>query len=534
MSAVATPFTPLTGATTSFERAFLTSFVIVRRKGGAGLQLRAKDYTIPGALATDIKTIFGMHGLPLPERRPIVSETTPATVAQVTPTTIRSVYGVSGVVPSGSVKNRQAVAEFQGQTFSNGDLTEFFKSYVPFSKNATDAQIYQVVGTQTGASGIEAALDVEYIMGVAPGILTEFWGFQGQDFCTDLKDFTAKILSSKDPPNVFSISYGIQDNLRLPKYGCDPSDIEDIDSAWASMAARGISIIVSSGDSGSGCINQTPFGCTALPKGEIFTGPSTKLPMSGISKSADFCCDAAKNQGYAGFSYVKEGLFKRECYGFQNVSATGTNPKAVSGMPAEDYSLFASWPASSPWVTAVGSTRFIGQDPSGKSGEMATDQFGSGGGFSAHYNRSSHTKWQEADVSAYQQAVSAKLPPSGTWKPSGRGTPDVSALGEGYQVIANGKTETVGGTSASAPAFAAIISLLNEARLAKGKPQLGFLNPFIYKNKDAFHDVVVGTDKIDRLGYSTKYGFDATKGWDPVTGHGTPQFQKLLAAALAQ
>ena len=89
MSAVATPFTPLTGATTSFERAFLTSFVIVRRKGGAGLQLRAKDYTIPGALATDvttdIKTIFGMLGLPLPERRPIVSETTPATVARVTP-----------------------------------------------------------------------------------------------------------------------------------------------------------------------------------------------------------------------------------------------------------------------------------------------------------------------------------------------------------------------------------------------------------------------------------------------------------------
>ena len=53
-------------------------------------------------------------------------------------------------------------------------------------------------------------------------------------------------------------------------------------------------------------------------------------------------------------------------------------------------------------------------------------------------------------------------------------------------------------------------------------------------NKDAFRDVVVGTDKINRQGIPERYGFDATKGWDPVTGHGTPQFQKLLAAALAQ
>ena len=38
----------------------------------------------------------------------------------------------------------------------------------------------------------------------------------------------------------------------------------------------------------------------------------------------------------------------------------------------------------------------------------------------------------------------------------------------------------VGGTSASSPTFAAIVSLLNDARLAKGKPVLGFLNPWLY------------------------------------------------------
>jgi tripeptidyl-peptidase-1 len=50
-----------------------------------------------------------------------------------------------------------------------------------------------------------------------------------------------------------------------------------------------------------------------------------------------------------------------------------------------------------------------------------------------------------------------------------------------------------GGTSAAAPAFAGIVALLNDARLATGKTSLGFLNPLIYALKgDGFYDIVVG------------------------------------------
>ena len=48
--------------------------------------------------------------------------------------------------------------------------------------------------------------------------------------------------------------------------------------------------------------------------------------------------------------------------------------------------------------------------------------------------------------------------------------------------------------SASSPTFAAMVSLINEARLKAGKPQMGFLNPFLYANPDAFFDVVKGTN----------------------------------------
>ena len=115
--------------------------------------------------------------------------------------------------------------------------------------------------------------------------------------------------------------------------------------------------------------------------------------------------------------------------------------------------------------------------------------------------------------------------------PLGRATPDVSALGEGYQVYLRGKPNAVGGTSASAPTFAGLVSLLNEARLQDGKAAMGFLNPFLYKNADAFFDVTKGTNAIGRGTGPIKYGFNCTKGWDPATGIGTPMFDKLLKAS---
>ena len=77
-----------------------------------------------------------------------------------------------------------------------------------------------------------------------------------------------------------------------------------------------------------------------------------------------------------------------------------------------------------------------------------------------------------------------------------------------------------------------MVALLNEARLNAGKPAMGFLNPFLYANPDAFFDVVKGTNAIGRGTGPLKYGFAAAPGWDGATGLGTPLFDKMLAAAL--
>ena len=60
---------------------------------------------------------------------------------------------------------------------------------------------------------------------------------------------------------------------------------------------------------------------------------------------------------------------------------------------------------------------------------------------------------------------------------SGRGFPDVAAIGDNFRCTFNNKTSFVGGTSAASPTFAAVLSRINNARLVAGKSTLGWVNP---------------------------------------------------------
>jgi len=68
---------------------------------------------------------------------------------------------------------------------------------------------------------------------------------------------------------------------------------------------------------------------------------------------------------------------------------------------------------------------------------------------------------------------------------------------------------------------------------------LGFLNPIIYQafadDPTIFHDITIGDNKCteDGCGAACK-GFLAYKGWDPVTGVGSPNFAKLLDYVTSQ
>lgn len=93
------------------------------------------------------------------------------------------------------------------------------------------------------------------------------------------------------------------------------------------------------------------------------------------------------------------------------------------------------------------------------------------------------------------------------------------------------------GTSCSTPAFAALVSLLNDIRLTAGKSSLGWLNPLLYAHAtDGFTDVVSGANPGCAVNSAVGYlgtGFRASKGWDPTTGLGTIIFDKWAAIVKA-
>jgi tripeptidyl-peptidase-1 len=170
-----------------------------------------------------------------------------------------------------------------------------------------------------------------------------------------------------------------------------------------------------------------------------------------------------------------------------------------------------TFPASCPFVTSVGGTAYIP--------EVAVSRFFSGGGFSDYFKQPSY---QEAAVHKYLSSL-----PTGTYEglfnPKGRGFPDVAAQSDRFRIWHRGKPHSIGGTSASAPAFAGLVSLLNDARFKVNKPPLGFLNPLLYSGGIlGFNDITIGNNH----GCGTT-GFNASVGWDPVTGLGTPNFGKL-------
>jgi subtilase family serine protease len=187
--------------------------------------------------------------------------------------------------------------------------------------------------------------------------------------------------------------------------------------------------------------------------------------------------------------------------------------------------------ASDSLVLSAGGTTLHASQPSGTwtgetawglpAGSPGTGFQASGGGFSHLFGRPD-----------YQRGI----PSIG----STRGVPDVAAdanpnPGSGLPVVTGdgGGGYTIsehGGTSASAPIWAGVIALADQY----ARRHLGFVNPAIYKiaqgahYHQAFHDITTGPRNTARFPNGTITGYSPSKGWDPVTGWGTPNANVLV------
>ncbi|KAH9018608.1 subtilisin-like protein [Lactarius hengduanensis] len=170
-----------------------------------------------------------------------------------------------------------------------------------------------------------------------------------------------------------------------------------------------------------------------------------------------------------------------------------------------------TFPSTCPWVTSVGGT--TGYNP-----EIAASL--SGGGFSLLFPRPSY---QKNAVPTFLLNLGGQY--NGLYNPGGRGVPDIAVQAMHFPIVFKKVLWEMSGTSCSAPTAAGIISLLNDYRISNGRSPLGFLNVLLYGIfLGGLNDITSGSNP----GCNTD-GFSAVPGWDPVTGLGSLDFERLVA-----
>jgi tripeptidyl-peptidase-1 len=196
------------------------------------------------------------------------------------------------------------------------------------------------------------------------------------------------------------------------------------------------------------------------------------------------------------------------------------------------------FPASSPYVLTVGAT----QGPEVGSSEVTAQRssdgtsvpFTTGGGFSL---RNPRPAWQNNAVSSYITTVRGTTnQPSIGYSTSGRGYPDISAMGNKYLIRTGSILTSVSTTAASTAVIAGMISLINSGRQGLGKSSMGFTNPFLYSSSASslfINDIQSGHNKCTSSGTCCREGFTAVSGWDPVSGLGSVKdFQVFYSTAV--
>jgi subtilase family serine protease len=202
---------------------------------------------------------------------------------------------------------------------------------------------------------------------------------------------------------------------------------------------------------------------------------------------------------------------------FKKMAAQGQSYFNAAGDDRAWTSSGFYWPADSQYVISVGGTDLTTKG-AGKGWASETAWSSSGGGISP--NKLPIPSWQKLKgVITKANEGSAKY----------RNGPDVSANSNYTFYVCADQTNCTaneyGGTSFAAPMWAGYLALANEQAATKKDPPPGFINPTIYPlalgkgYATDFHDITSGAN-----------GFPAVKGYDLVTGWGSPNTDGLINA----
>eukprot|EP01132_Coremiostelium_polycephalum_P003186 gene3186-3990_t len=444
-----------------------------------------KYYTIPSEIRQHIDLVTGISELPLQKNGPkgrklnikLGNEGAPnVDPGIVIPQTIQNIYGI----PPNYQNNNDStlcLAEFQDDaSYNKKDLQTFATK-----TSTTLINVDKIVGPFSPSDpDPESTLDVQYGGSTAQTASVWFWTVEGWMF-----EFSTDLFNANPAPYVVSMSWGWPEPLQCQSGvgNCQNGEtseqyVNNVNTLFQKIGLRGITLLAASGDQGAPGDGNS--GCS-----------KPKDPLSTIFPGAS--------------PYVT------------SVGATMLAAPSEEDMESDDTT---NPPVCNSFKCATSTTELVCTYPAA----LIT----TGGGFS---NYSPLPSWQSSAVNAYLKS-GVVLPSSNFFNSSNRGFPDISALGHNYYILLGGSGMQVDGTSCSSPVIGGMVAMLNSYRLNNGKPTLGFINQLLYQayasNPAIYNDITTGNNFCTE-NCCAKTGYTATKGWDPVTGLGTPNFKLLLA-----
>ncbi|KAK3314311.1 alkaline serine protease [Apodospora peruviana] len=436
----------------------------------------------------------------------------------VTPECIRAIYSV----PEGtkaSPGNELGVFESLGDHYSKQDLDDYWSNVYPKIPNGT----YPIEKLIDGAFG--AAQDIDQVGGESDLDFQAAWPLI----------WPQNTILFQTDDQYYELN---QTDENTPFLGFWNTFYDALDGSYCTYSAFG--------ETGN-CVepecldpiypNENPGGY----KGELQCGvyePTNVISISYGGGEADLPAYYNQRQCSEIMKLGLQGVTVVISSGDSGVGSYPGDGGFANGCAGTDNRVF--YPASDatcPYVLSVGSTEFYKTHNNSntteiKYGERATRRFPSGGGFSNVFEAPDYQKKAVAEYfetvklgfTGYEDAgTNFSDVGTGVYHIGGRGYPDVAAVGDAYVIRFNGTWRTIGGTSLSAPVWAAMLTLVNEERIAAGKPTVGFVNPILYSHPEIFNDVKTGSNPA-----CNSTGFLASPGWDPVSGLGSPQYPKLL------
>jgi kumamolisin len=450
---------------------------------------------VPAALDGVVLAVLGLDTRPQARphfrHRGVAPEAAAAQGSTYSPNQVADIYKF----PAGTTGAGQTVAVIElGGGFSTSDLDSYFGSLgipVPSITAVSVDGASNAPGSDPNGADVEVALDIDVIGAAAPGAKQIVYFAPNSD--NGFVDAISAAATAAPAPIAISISWGQSEDSWTAQ------GRSAMDAAIADAAAMGITVCVASGDNGSGdAVNDgKPHVDFPASSPHALACGGTKLianPSTGVISSEVVWNETAANEG-AGGGGVSD-VFPVPSF------------QATAGVPVRAArSAVASGSATSAAPEAVDeSTRRKHHEPGGTSGGT-----GAPGGTDAAGGTGAAVGTGGSGGSGISAAG------------SGRGVPDVAGNADpvtGYQIFSGGQAQVVGGTSAVAPLWAALVSRLAEAT----GQRFGLIQTLLYAGVSpgtavsGFNDITSGNNGA----------YTAGPGWDACSGLGSPDGTALL------